>query len=433
MHAPTRQSQPAMAPSLGKRLVDVLNYDYVPQVDAYLIDWMRQPTGILCITAIMAGLAGWVVHPQGYLVMAVLVAVLVLGLLWPWITMLGVTAHLEFDSRRGVEGEPVPVRLLVRNRMPWNAWGLGLQVSDSIDGVDASLRCASGWKTTILAWDFIPPQRGEYPSSTPMVFSGFPFGLWKAKRRVRVVQTLLVWPRTMPVGSIPEVTGSEHQEGLVFRNKPGQAGEILGVRPFRTGDSLRRIHWSQTARYDRLIVCERQTPGLPAIRLTLDTDPTIHTGIGSHSSREWCIRLGASLAIRWLKQGAQVEALLQGKLIGSAGGVAHQRHLLDTMARIRPTGDFPLSDALLLPACHQCRAGCNVIITTNHGIRQLSKQALRGQHPLLIVVDCAIFTPGSQAMDSSTLPFKPWIEITSFDQLRHGFRTSWKGECCGCG
>ncbi|HMP17123.1 MAG TPA: DUF58 domain-containing protein, partial [Gemmatales bacterium] len=314
-------------------------------------------------------------------------------------------------------------------RMPWNAWGLGLQVTETTTA-DASFRCAQGWKTTVVAWEFTPTQRGEYPLTTPNIFSGFPFGLWKARRRVKVPQPLLVWPKTVPVGPIPEVTGAEHHEGLVFRNKPGSAGDILGVRPFREGDSLRRIHWAQTARYDRLIVCERQTPGLPAIRITVDTDPAIHVGTGSQSSREWAIRLAASFFSEWLSQGAQIEAVIQGKLYPATGGFPQQRKLMDALARIQPTGDKPLDDIARQPACLQCRASCSVVITTDLGLQRISRAAFRGQHCLFVVLHRCAFI--DEPHHHCLLPHKPWIEIHHLEELATLLRSTWKGDSCGC-
>ncbi|MBL8821842.1 MAG: DUF58 domain-containing protein [Planctomycetia bacterium] len=409
--------------------MDFIHHDYLPLVDGYLIDWMRKPLGILILATIFAGLCGWVVHPHGYLVMSILLAVLVSGLVWPWLTMLGISAELEFGGTRGREGESVPVKLRIQNRMPWNAWGLGLQITETTQ-TEASVVRAAGWKTTVIAWDFVPMQRGEYPLNTPTLYSGFPFGLWKARRQVAISQRLLVWPSTVPVGAMPEVTGSDHHEGQVFRNKPGDAGDILGVRPFREGDSLRRIHWAQTARYDRLIVCERQTPGLPAIRITVDTDPAIHAGEGSESSREWVIRLAASFCTEWLSQGAQIEAIIQGKLYHAAGGTAQLRKLLDALARVQPAGDQPLAEVSRLPACIQCRASCSVVITTDQGMEQMPRTAFRGQHPLYVVLHrAAVVEAVSQ---SCTLPHKPWMEIRHRDELTTQLRTSWKGGNCGC-
>ena len=35
-------------------------------------------------------------------------------------------------------------------------------------------------------------------------------------------------------------------------DRPGNEGDVIGVRPYRHGDRLRSIHWAQTARRDAL-------------------------------------------------------------------------------------------------------------------------------------------------------------------------------------
>ena len=49
-----------------------------------------------------------------------------LGVAWPWLTLWGLRGLLAFERTRCSEGEPVEVRLALRNRLPWTAWGLAL-------------------------------------------------------------------------------------------------------------------------------------------------------------------------------------------------------------------------------------------------------------------------------------------------------------------
>lgn len=246
-----------------------------------------------------------------------------------------------------------------------------------------------------------------------------------------VKQPLLVWPRTFHVGAIPEVSGSEFHEGQVFRNKPGTAGDILGVRPFREGDSLRRIHWPQTARHGKLIVCERQTPGLPSIQIILDTHSEGHSGAGTDSSREWAIRIAASLAAGWLEQGAQIETVIQGKALAMAGGMGQKRKVLDALARIAATGDLTLTDLLQLPVCRKPQSSITVLITTDTALQTPAVDHARLRGMLVI----ALRTEGFIDSDETSMPFastgqlpiQPWIEVTNPEELPTLFRKTWKG------
>ncbi len=135
------------------------------------------------------------------------------------------------------------------------------------------------------------------------------------RKRFRSVQ----FPRS------PEIS---RVEGNVSRNKIGTTGDVLGVRPYRRGDSPRRIHWGQSAKHDRLIVCELQSNARPVIQLVLDTDPRIHCGTGTNGSREWAIRIVASLAKGWIESGAQVGLACANVELPPASGVAQSMSFL---------------------------------------------------------------------------------------------------------
>ncbi len=228
----------------------------------------------------------------------------------------------------------------------------------------ASIATAPRRRTARCRWNFVPACRGVFPLATPCLTTAFPFGLWENSRRLTVERPLLVWPRTFPVGPVPLVSGDQQVEGNVSRNKVGSNGDVLGVRPYRRGDSPRRIHWGQSARHDRLIVCELQSNARPVIQLVLDADPRVHSD-GPDGSREWAIRIVASLARGWLEAGAMVGAVWNGQAIPATSGTGQLHRLLDSLARLPDDSEVPLAETLVSPACRGFRDGLQVIVTTD--------------------------------------------------------------------
>jgi uncharacterized protein (DUF58 family) len=418
---------------LGK-LEAVVSHDHLPIIHPSLRR-VRTPLGSLILAAIASALCGLILHPQGFAVSAGLLVVIVLGITWPWLAVRGLSGVLSFDRDRTRERIAIGARLTLRNRLPWSAWGLILE-GTQVDRTDRdgpgeavmALAVARGWKTTEVRWEFVPECRGVYPVSLPRITTGFPFGLRNASRRLNSPQRLAVWPRTFPVGPIPEVTGGRSSEGFAPRDLPGTSGDILGVRPYRRGDSLRRIHWPQSARHDRLVICELQAHAVPRVQVVLDTDPAAHAGSGPFGSREWSIRVAASFLERWIEQGAEVEAVFDGRtLVPSAGSIAVRRGVvLDALARIGPGAGGTLADLLDLPACCAYQEGLRVVVTTDRGLRRLPLRPARSLHERFVVLKATAFTGEPSPVEVDSLPVIPWIWIDDADRVPQAIRTSWK-------
>jgi uncharacterized protein (DUF58 family) len=401
------------------RLSQVLAGSYCIRFERY-VNWLRCPLASLVQAMIASLLCGLFLHPQGLLLAFGIGAILTVGLVWPWLSLCGLTGSLSFEKGRAREGEPVPALMSIRNRCPWATWGIavdaGLQhrsTGGPRDRPDASLSSVAGWTRTNASWDLVPECRGAYPAYTPLLTCGFPFGLWVARRELTVGRMLLVWPRTFPVGPVPESNNGRSAEGLAPRDKPGTWGDLLGVRPYRRGDALRRIHWPQTARHGQLVVCEVQASAVPRVQIVLDTHPGAHAGLGPDRSCEWAIRVAASFAEGWIKQGAEIEMVIEGGSVRSGGGPARRRSevLLDALARLVPAGDHDLAGLLSLPECRRCDCGLRVIVTTDTGLRRLPTEFVRRAGDRFVVLKSESF--GVDDRDSSHDPLRvaPWIWI----------------------
>ena len=415
---------------------EVLTREYFPGLAPY-IRWLRTPLGALSLAAVAAGLCGMFLHPQGFVVFFGVLAVMTLGLAWPWLSVRGLEGSLGFDRLRCREGESVQARLNLRNRMFWSVCGIaikgGFHAPSGERGDETALvglASVPGRRTIVERVAFVPRCRGEYPIHQPRVVCGFPFGLWEASRPLEVTESLLVWPRTFPVPMMPETPGAHASDGLATRDRAGQWGDPLGVRPYRRGDPLRRVHWGLTARHGELIVRELQSNAVPRVQIVLDAHPAAHAGSGPDSSREWSVRIAASFAEGWIREGAEVELVLDRGLVPARGGSTRARSasLLDALARLAPGCDRTLEDLLNLPECRRSDRGLRVIVTTDLGLRDLSRECRRRDGDHLIVLHAAAF--GSDEVPGPTellpLPIVPWIEIDGPDRVPTCFRRAGK-------
>jgi uncharacterized protein (DUF58 family) len=270
-----------------------------------------------------------------------------------------------------------------------------------------------GRRTITQTVEFIPACRGVYPLQPPRVACGFPFGLWEASRRLETEAPLLVWPRTVPVGPVPEAEGGHPSDGLATRDRAGNWGDPLGVRPYRRGDPLRRVHWGLSARHGELIVREVQSSAVPRVQIVLDSRAAAHANFGPDGSREWAIRVAASLAEGWIGQGAEVELVLEGASICPRGGsvTTRARAVLDALARFQPVGDGDLAGQVGRRMVRSRGDGLRVVVTTDIGFRGLSGEGQWRDDDRFVVLKAGAFGADEGRHATTPLPVVPWILI----------------------
>lgn len=487
--------------SLRSRLRALSNYDVFPEFSAKVRRLIYNPLGVLALAALASLMCGLFLHPQGFALAGGLLVVIVLGLAWPWLTLRGLSGTISFDRVRVVEGEPVTVGLHLRNRWPWSAWGLAVRDGFGVTPMPnpatrpietrglppavppvAGIASAPRRRSIRCSWSFVPRCRGVYPDAPVRLTTGFPFGIREYSRQLTVEGRLIVWPLTVPVGPVPLTGGERLAEGSVSRNKVGSNGDVLGVRPYRRGDSPRRIHWAQSARHDRLIVCELQTNSRPVVQLVVDVAPASHRGDGSDSSREWAIRVAASLAKGWLEEGAQIGLVCATRVVPVASGLSQLQRIMDTLAQLPPSNPTTthastapqastattrtgqpgthqsgthqpgthqpgLADVLNRPECRSFREGLQLIITTD-----LTAANFTGLTPdpaqRWLILRAAGFTESARPTDDNTanahagptnnahagtanavellhLPMRPWLVIESAEHVPSQLRGAW--------
>lgn len=393
---------------------------------------------VLGAATVAAWLCGLVLHPRVLALAGGLAMVLVLGVAWPWISLRGIRGSVSFERPRGQEGQPLATRLSFRNRAPWGAWGLRLRFNGGQADGSSPLALAhlGGWRRGEIACSFVPDRRGEHPVGGAWLVTGFPFGLREATRSLAVERPVLVWPRTFPVGPIPEEAGGDVSEGATFRDRPGDAGDLLGVRSYRRGDPLRRIHWGQTARHGELIVCERQAAAAPRVQVVLDLDSASHVGLGPGGSLEWAIRVAASLLDDWIGQGADAELVVgEHSISGRTGSTAARRRaVLDAIARLEDrAGAPPLRDVLDSPSCRRFGRGLRVVVCTDRArVRDPARTGDPGAR--FVVLASGAFDAEASSWPGITpdWPIRPWIIIDDPGRVAEQIRNRRKevGDVC---
>lgn len=270
-----------------------------------------------------------------------LLCALLLGL----VTVSGLLSEVTL---RGLRLEPVPpeeayarrpvlVGARIQNRKRWLAsHSLAVEVlgpAGSVEHVFYLPRLSPG-EERWLVWEAVFARRGRQRLGGVRLATRFPFGLFvKVGRRVLEAE-VLVFPA---VGPVPPVRWRELEgvEGRPLRRR-GRGHDLYDLRPYRTGDDPRLIHWRTSARAGTLLVRELEDDTSRDTRIVLTG-----TGAGVPGRLEAALEEAASLAVHLLGSGAAVEVVGPGFHVGPGRGRGHARRILERLALYDPDGRAP--------------------------------------------------------------------------------------------
>ena len=404
------KTDPGSRPS---NILRLLNYDFASRTSQRIRHVFYQPLGVLVVAALVSLACGLFLHAQAFSLGGCLLAIVMLGTAWPRFCSMGINGTISYGSGRVVENQPVVVHLELTNHLPWPVHGLFIRNSD-FDADDASRGVSTIPAKSIArcSWEWVPCRRGVYPSGPMTARTGFPFGLWVAQKDLRCPVKLTVWPETYPVGPMPRLGPDDTAEGSITTGKSGNNGEFSGARPFRRGDHQRRIHWALTARHDRLIVRELETPTRPTALIFVDNGAACVPEFGNELTLDWQVRVAASLASGWLEEGAQVGLIWHGGIVEASSGTMQKAKLMDAAATISRAatnatklswGDRPGGSLL------------KILVTSEPGYRALRESAGFIENHRSVVLGQG--TAGAART--------PWLRIASPDELRPILMAGW--------
>ncbi|CAN5406355.1 DUF58 domain-containing protein [soil metagenome] len=256
-------------------------------------------------------------------------------------------AMLGFIALSGWLSEQVLRRVEVRRRLPQGATaGRPARISYELEnrkrrlpsfalevgedgyrgGAFAASVAARG--RTVVRVEETWEQRGVYPLTTVVLSTSFPFGLFQKERDVELPGEVIVWPRTDRPVREPRVAGERaRRSGPVQAGAAGARGEYRGLRPYRTGDDPRDVHWRSSARAGGPVVREYERDQSQALWLCLDL--CAHPGAGA----EVAVEIAAALAAGAIQRGEPVGLLTADCHLAPGGGGAQLERILDELAR----------------------------------------------------------------------------------------------------
>jgi uncharacterized protein (DUF58 family) len=188
--------------------------------------------------------------------------------------------------------------------------------------------------------------------------------------------------------------------GLHRSRRPGEGTELAGVRPFRTGDRLRRINWKVSARTRELHVTSTWSDRDTEVVILLDTgaEVGISEGIdGRSSSLDTAVRAAASIAEHYLRHGDRVRLIDTGTTVGgvrAGSGRAHLRRILDVLVHADRRGRQ--QDENQLARRHRIRSDSLVLV-----LSPLLRKEMLGYIVTLVHSGCTVIAVDTLPPDVS--------------------------------
>lgn len=196
------------------------------------------------------------------------------------------------------------------------------------------------------------PQRGVYRWQTVELATGAPLGLFWCRRQHDCTAKAIVYPTVLTLTNCPIVDEIGQQDSTKgdLSGRPLQSATVgltRSLRPYRTGDPIRLVHWRSSARYGELRVreLEQVTEGQDII-IALDS-----AAKWDENNFEQAVIAAASLYFYAQRQRLQVQLWTAATDL-----VKGDSTILETLAAVSTQEDIKItspSSALIWLTCNE--------------------------------------------------------------------------------
>src|SRR5579859_5939196 len=172
-----------------------------------------------------------------------------------------------------------------------------------------------------------------------------PFGLFTRSHEFAAPERVLVYPEVRKLHALELL--DRRLAPQMPRQQAGVGYEALGVRPYRTGDSPRHIHWRSVARHGQLISKEFADETQPGLTLVLDLYRHDYPAAADkHTPFEWAVKCAASIGDYAQQRSYPLHLLADSDVLALPPMPISESGLLQYLARVEATGKERLSSVI---------------------------------------------------------------------------------------
>ncbi|MFH1901172.1 MAG: DUF58 domain-containing protein [Candidatus Omnitrophota bacterium] len=161
-----------------------------------------------------------------------------------------------------------------------------------------------------LKYDYTCQQRGKYIISPVTIRHFGLLGFFYIEKIAGLEKEVYVYPQTFRIQKVSAlVKGSLPWFGVETNSITGDEHNFFGVREYKRGDSIKRIHWLSTARKNQLIIKEFEKQSFYQASIVFILNKDEDWGKGNEKVSEYILKIAASLAKYFIEKGVSVEIL----------------------------------------------------------------------------------------------------------------------------
>lgn len=271
------------------------------------------------------------------------------------------------------EGDHTSVATQVANRGRFSL--RNVTVEDTVSNL-GSARFALGrlrpGQTGFATYQILCRPRGIYQVGPAVVTNRDPLGLAESSVSAGEGDRLIVYPSVEELEGFPIVRGldpSVHAAKPEFSHRGGE--DFFTLREYHIGDDLRRVHWPSSAKRDRLMIRQLETPWQARALVMFDPRSSSYE---SQAAFERAVRGAASVIRHLYGEGFAADLWATGAPVSSGGGSPYAA-AMEALAGVQPEDDADMRTA----ATHLrrgARGGALVLVTGTPDSELLAAQRL---------------------------------------------------------
>ena len=317
----------------------------------------------------------------------ILIGLLIFSLIWAKVSLIWLNVTRQGLSDRAQVGNQYEEIITLHNTsfLP----KLWLEIFDNSELPGHRVNCVQkigpfgqvSWKISSLC-----VLRGCFQTGPITISAGDPFGIFRFKRNFNDARSLTVYPSTFDITQFETLSGLLTGGSAVNQASYHTTPNFNGLREYRPGDSLNRIHWASSARFNKLVVKEFEFDPIINLQIILDLQESRHwviehnansgqaqvlpasSGVRSiDSTEEYAVTAAATLSRYYLEAGRNLGLIAWGQhheVIPPDRGERQLEKIKEALAVIRAKGTTDLGE-LIAAEINKLRNSNSLILITS--------------------------------------------------------------------